>query len=91
MRIWSILLIKSNLKWCIHLSRSLFLYNKKIFSLAVYLIIDLQSFSYNSIAYVTIQNEITDVPRIFSQLKDTFSLYKLFSQFTSDIGLLMSI
>ena len=24
MRIWSILLIKSNLKWCIHLSRSLF-------------------------------------------------------------------
>ena len=26
MRIWSILLIKSALKWCIHLSRSLFLY-----------------------------------------------------------------
>ena len=26
MRIWSILLIKSDLKWCIHLSRSLFLY-----------------------------------------------------------------
>ena len=26
MRIWSILLIESNLKWCIHLSRSLFLY-----------------------------------------------------------------
>ena len=26
MRIWSILLIKSELKWCIHLSRSLFLY-----------------------------------------------------------------
>ena len=25
MRIWSILLIKSDLKWCIHLSRSLFL------------------------------------------------------------------
>ena len=24
MRIWSILLIKSDLKWCIHLSRSLF-------------------------------------------------------------------
>ena len=27
MRIWSILLIKSDLKWCIHLSRSLFLYS----------------------------------------------------------------
>ena len=27
MRIWSILLIKSDLKWCIHLSRSLFLYH----------------------------------------------------------------
>ena len=26
MRIWSILFIKSNLKWCIHLSRSLFTY-----------------------------------------------------------------
>ena len=26
MRIWSILLIKSALKWCIHLSRSLYLY-----------------------------------------------------------------
>ena len=26
MRIWSILLIESDLKWCIHLSRSLFLY-----------------------------------------------------------------
>ena len=26
MRIWSMLLIKSELKWCIHLSRSLFLY-----------------------------------------------------------------
>ena len=26
MRIWSILLIKSDLKWCIHLSRSLFKY-----------------------------------------------------------------
>ena len=26
MRIWSILLIKSDLKWCMHLSRSLFLY-----------------------------------------------------------------
>ena len=26
MRIWSILLIKSNLRWCIRLSRSLFLY-----------------------------------------------------------------
>ena len=26
MRIWSILLIKSNLKWCIYLSRSLFLH-----------------------------------------------------------------
>ena len=26
MRIWSILLINSDLKWCIHLSRSLFLY-----------------------------------------------------------------
>ena len=25
MRIWSILLIKSDLKWCIHLSKSLFL------------------------------------------------------------------
>ena len=28
MRIWSILLIKSDLKWCIHLSRGLFLYCK---------------------------------------------------------------
>ena len=28
MRIWSILLIKSELKWCINLSRSLFLYCK---------------------------------------------------------------
>ena len=28
MRIWSILLIKSDSKWCIHLSRSLFLYSK---------------------------------------------------------------
>ena len=27
MRIWSILLIKSDLKWCIHPSRSLFLYS----------------------------------------------------------------
>ena len=27
MRIWSILLIKSDLKWCIHLGRSLFLYS----------------------------------------------------------------
>ena len=27
MRIWSILLIKSDLKWCIHLSRSLYLYS----------------------------------------------------------------
>ena len=27
MRIWSILLIRSDLKWCIHLSRSLFLYS----------------------------------------------------------------
>ena len=27
MRIWSILLIKSDLKWCIHLSRSLFSYH----------------------------------------------------------------
>ena len=26
MRIWSIMLIKSELKWCIHLSRSIFLY-----------------------------------------------------------------
>ena len=26
MRIWSILLIKSDLKWCIHLDRSIFLY-----------------------------------------------------------------
>ena len=26
MRIWSILLIKSDLKWCIHLSRSLISY-----------------------------------------------------------------
>ena len=26
MRIWSILLIKSDLKWCLHLSRSLFSY-----------------------------------------------------------------
>ena len=26
MRIWSILLIKSDIKWCIHLSRSFFLY-----------------------------------------------------------------
>ena len=26
MRIWSILLIQSDLKWCIHLSKSLFLY-----------------------------------------------------------------
>ena len=26
MRIWSILLIKSDLKWCIHLGRSIFLY-----------------------------------------------------------------
>ena len=30
MRIWSILLIKSDLKWCIHLSRGLFLYLKHI-------------------------------------------------------------
>ena len=29
MRIWSILSIKSDLKWCIHLSRSLFLYLKQ--------------------------------------------------------------
>ena len=29
MRIWSILLIKSDLKWCIHLSRSLFSYWKQ--------------------------------------------------------------
>ena len=30
MRIWSILLIKSDLKWCIHLSRSLFLYSSTL-------------------------------------------------------------
>ena len=30
MRIWSILLIKSDLKWCIHLSRSLYLYCKDL-------------------------------------------------------------
>ena len=30
MRIWSILLIKSDLKWCIHLSRSLLLYLNRI-------------------------------------------------------------
>ena len=30
MRIWSILLIKSDLKWCIHLSRSLFFIFQKI-------------------------------------------------------------
>ena len=28
MRIWSISLIKSDLKWCVHLSRSLYLYSK---------------------------------------------------------------
>ena len=32
MRIWSILLIKSDLKWCIHLSRSLFSYFKYLVS-----------------------------------------------------------
>ena len=32
MRIWSILLIKSDLKWCIHLSRTLFLYFTKMYS-----------------------------------------------------------
>ena len=41
MRKWYILLNKSNLKWCIHLSRSLFLYyhsacNKTCFSLRLY-------------------------------------------------------
>ena len=30
MRIWSMLLIKSDLKWCIHLSRSLFLYYERV-------------------------------------------------------------
>ena len=30
MRIWSILLIKSDLEWCIHLSRSLFLYFNEV-------------------------------------------------------------
>ena len=30
MRIWSILLIKFDLKWCIHLSRSLFLYSFEV-------------------------------------------------------------
>ena len=30
MRIWSILLIKSDLKWCIYLGRSLFLYICKV-------------------------------------------------------------
>ena len=30
MRIWSILLIKSDLKWCIHLGRSLFLYLNRV-------------------------------------------------------------
>ena len=29
MRLWSILLIKSALKWCIHLTRSFFLYQTK--------------------------------------------------------------
>ena len=33
MRIWSILSIKSDLKWCIHLSRSLFVYSNRIFVL----------------------------------------------------------
>ena len=28
MRIWSILFIKSNLKWCLHLSRSPFIYSR---------------------------------------------------------------
>ena len=35
MRIWSILLIKSDLKWCIYLSRSLFLYSWNNISLSV--------------------------------------------------------
>ena len=35
MRIWSILLIQSDLKWCIHLSRSLFLYFNYLVSLLV--------------------------------------------------------
>ena len=30
MSIWSILLIQSNLKWCIHLSRSLYLYTTSL-------------------------------------------------------------
>ena len=29
MRIWSILLIKSDLKWCIHLGKSLFIFLKE--------------------------------------------------------------
>ena len=33
LRIWSILLIKSDLKWCIHLSRSLFMYFNYLVSL----------------------------------------------------------
>ena len=38
MRIWSILLIKSDLKWCIHLSRSLFLYLRILMNfLCIYL------------------------------------------------------
>ena len=32
MRIWSILLIKSDLKWCIHLSRSLYLSKPVLYS-----------------------------------------------------------
>ena len=40
MRIWSILLIKSDLKWCIHLSRSLFLYLNRNFILGMDLLKD---------------------------------------------------
>ena len=39
MRIWSIVLIQSDLKWCIHLSRSLFLYLFYIFAGLLYRII----------------------------------------------------
>ena len=34
MRVWSILLIKSDLKWCIHPIRSLFLYFNYLVSVA---------------------------------------------------------
>ena len=65
-RLWSILLIKSDLKWCIHLSRSLFLYFKE-YKRDFYIPNILQSVFRVAYKCFTLQKKAT-LPRI-NQLK----------------------